>query len=198
MAGEGQEPTQVQGQEPTQPNGDGNGAGTPAEPKTYDESYVKKLRGEAAGYRTQLSTAQAELDKMKQAQMNDLEKAQAAAESANKLAEQRQAELVESKRIAAISQAAAGKFPVAAALKLADVTVNDDGTIGGVDEAIAQLVKDYPGMVQGGGQAPNGSPANPNRPKNTKTLTLDDFKGKSPDYINAHWAEYQAALKASK
>ena len=195
MSGEGQDPTQEPGQDPKQQIGNGSGAGSPAEPKQFNESYVTKLRGEAANWRTQFKDAQAELDKLKQAQMSDLEKAQADAAKANKLADDMRAQFLESQRVAAISQAAAGKFPVDAALKLADVTIDENGKVSGADAAIELLVKTYPGMVPNTGTpVGNGSPANPNRPKTNTKKSLDDFTGKSPEYINAHWDEYKEAL----
>lgn len=52
--------------------------------KTFDESYVKDLRKEAASYRTQLNETQARLDALEEKDKTDLEKAVARAERAEK------------------------------------------------------------------------------------------------------------------
>lgn len=52
--------------------------------KTFDESYVKQLRNEAAGYRTQLNETQSRLAALEEKDKSDLEKAIARAERAEK------------------------------------------------------------------------------------------------------------------
>ncbi len=63
------------------------------EPKTFDQAYVDSLRKESAGRRVKakesdarVSTLEAELAKIKQAEMDDLEKATANLETANETA----------------------------------------------------------------------------------------------------------------
>lgn len=53
-------------------------------PKTFDEEYVKKLRAEAAGYRTELSDVRKRLKDFEDAGKSDAEKAAQRAEESTK------------------------------------------------------------------------------------------------------------------
>ena len=175
--------------------GDG-GAGTQqTEPKTFDETYVKKLRAEAAANRAKATELEAWKTEREQAEMSELEKAKAEAEAAQKTAAQARLQWQQAQRDMAITQAAAkAGFPPEAALKLADVEIDADGNVSGVDEAIQKLVTDYPGMMPQAGTGSNGSSMNGSRAKK-KALTRDELKNKSPEWINANWEAVQAVLK---
>lgn len=199
MTLEGQNPTDDQaqaGQVPADANmqEDGQGSGTP-EPKTFDESYVKKLRDEAAANRKKAADLQAQIDEAKKAEMSEIERAKADAQQAQETAKSIEAKYRQAQRDMAITQEAAkAGFPVAAALKLADVTVSDDGAVSGVEEAIKQLVADYPGMVAGAGGGSNGSSMNGSRAKKKQLLTKAEIESKSPQWRNENWALVQESL----
>jgi hypothetical protein len=57
-----------------------------AEPETFDADYVKKLRAEAAKYRTEAKQTAAELEKQRKASMSEAEKAVAEAEARGRTA----------------------------------------------------------------------------------------------------------------
>jgi hypothetical protein len=57
-----------------------------AESETFDAEYVKKLRAEAAKYRTEAKQTAAELEKQRKASMSEAEKAVAEAEQRGRLA----------------------------------------------------------------------------------------------------------------
>ena len=54
--------------------GDGDGDGGGGKPRTYNEDYVKKLRAEAAGNRTELGNLRKELEALKSEKLSDTEK----------------------------------------------------------------------------------------------------------------------------
>lgn len=70
----GQEPTPEGGQEPQSTATEAPETGK--ESKTYDAEYVKGLRREAAGYRTKLTTLEAEVEELKARDMSEAEKLQ--------------------------------------------------------------------------------------------------------------------------
>src|SRR5262249_27224583 len=63
------------------------------EPKVFDEEYVKTLRSEAAGYRTRATAAEAELQKQKDAQLSEVERAKKEATDAQARAKELEANL---------------------------------------------------------------------------------------------------------
>jgi hypothetical protein len=68
--------------EPTEPTEAAPAGETPTdEPKVFDEAYVKQLRDEAAAHRVKAKQVADELDKLRQQQMSDAEKAVAAAKA---------------------------------------------------------------------------------------------------------------------
>lgn len=78
--------------------------------------------------------------------------------------------------------------------KLDDIEIDDAGKIKDYDTKIEAIKSEWADFIEVGAQ----KGANTNTPPNNaggKGLTIDDFKGKSADYINAHWSEYKASLK---
>lgn len=172
------------------------GAGTQQqEPKTFDEAYVKKLRAEAAANRTRATELEAWKTQREQADMSELERARAQAEAAQKLASEAQTQWAKAQRDLHITQAAAkAGFPPEAALKLAEVEVAEDGTVSGVDEAIAKLVSTYPGMMSQQAGGSNGSSMNGSRAKKKTLLTKAEIQGKSAQWRSENWALVQESL----
>lgn len=163
------------------------------EPKTFDAAAMKKVRDEAAANRIRAKKAEDELEALRKKDMDALELARTEAAEAKKAAEAARAEMLQARRNAAITAAAAkARFPAEAALKLADVEMDEDGQPVGVSEAIEALVNQYPGMVAGAGS--NGSNMGGSRGKKGN-LTLADIKNKSPEWINANWDAVQEVMK---
>lgn len=70
---EGQEPEGAGGQEPS-PESTPQAAAPAAEPKVFDEAYVKQLRKEAAASRSRLTAAEAELAQLKDRDKSETER----------------------------------------------------------------------------------------------------------------------------
>lgn len=144
--------------------------GGPGGPKTYSEDYVRALRGEAAGYRTQLRQLEGVLETVKQylGVKGDVQDWKQTLE-AHKQAHQRAIEEATSKArdmlVKAEIRAQAAELGIVdadAAAKLADlsgVKVGDDGTVEGVREALEALLEAKPYLKAAPKQV--GSPSNP-------------------------------------
>ena len=170
------------GDEPQEGNGDGNEGGT-----TFDQAYVESLRKESAGRRIKAkesderaTAAEAELAKIKQAEMDDLEKATANLETANETASTATARaeaaeatlLAERVRFAVTIAAAESGFedPTDALSMISqDDLVDDEGEISGkkVKARLKALsdAKPYLLKAAGGGSGdggPRGKPVDEN------------------------------------
>lgn len=142
--------------------GGGEGGAGSGDTKTYDEAYVKQLRGEAAANRKKAAELEAKLKERETADLSELEKAQREAKDATEkltATETRaRARLAKSEVVAAATKL---KFhDPAAAYKLIsdDVEFDDEGEPKNVAKLIEQLAKDKPWMVDAGVKT---SPANP-------------------------------------
>lgn len=157
----------------------------PSEPKTYDEDYVKKLRDEAASYRTRAKAAEAKAE----TQQNDVltkvfsalginpdpnlefEKQLSAAQLQAQAAEKRANERLIKAEVKSIG-AELGIVDMDVAYLLADkdsFEVKDDGTVSGVKEALEKVVEAKPFLVssnkKGGGYVPGSDQkGNPQKP----------------------------------
>ena len=143
------------------PQTSGQESGGGQEPETFNREYVQELRQEAAKYRTQMQALQGKLEgfadydalkeaadhweKHQEAQKGELEKLQEAREKAERERDQAlqraQDTLIRSAFVEAASKAGAAN-PGDAYL-LADrsaVSVNDEGQIEGVEDAVKALV----------------------------------------------------------
>lgn len=142
------------GQEPTTP------AGQEPEAKTFDADYVKKLREEAASWRTKAQEAAGKVAEFEAAKLTESEKLQKEAAEAKAQLEQLKAEARQARAKAAITARAAkeGIDPDLAG-RLIDVEFDDAGTPQGLDAAFANLLKDHPYLKIGFG----GSSTNPQR-----------------------------------
>lgn len=162
------------GDAPQAPSTDAGGSGSA---KTYTEDYVRALRGEAAGYRTQLRQLESVLGAIKQyfgveGEVKDwrkvLESHKAAQEQALAQATQRAQQMLITAEIKA-QAAALGIVDPDAAAKLADlsgVKVGDDGTVTGVKEALEELLQAKP-YLRAAGPSKVGAPSNPAGATNT-------------------------------
>lgn len=186
------------------------------QPKTYDETYVKQLRDEAASYRVKAKETEDRL-KALEAQSKELpakllkalglepdpnknwekqvQEAQAAAQAATEKANQR---LIRAE--VKVAAAALGIVDPDAALALADlskVQVADDGTVSGVKEALEALAKAKPYLIGKPGQAALGSGSNPGaNTGNTQTFTREQLRSMSPEEIDKNWAAIQRQMEA--
>ncbi|MGI5844494.1 MAG: phage scaffolding protein [Candidatus Xenobium sp.] len=152
-----------EGQENQQPPSEG----TPT-PKTPEDNYWKR----------QAEKHQRELEKLQRANMTEAEKAKAERDDATRRATQLETELRETKVRSRFETAAAkaGAIDPEAAYKLANTAslkVKDDGSIEGIDQALADLRKSRPYLFgqktstgTPGGAAVSPPPSNPNQAVN--------------------------------
>lgn len=157
-------------------HGDGGGGGTGG-PKTYTEDYVRALRGEAAGYRTQLRELEGILGTVKQhfgveGEVSDWSKVLEGAKTAQQQAIEQATSKAQTLLIKAEIKAQAADLGIVdaeAAERLADlsgVQIGDDGAVTGVKEALTALVEAKPYLKGAPGKV--GGPSNPgagNAPK---------------------------------
>lgn len=174
--GTGQEPNMQTGQEP--------------EAKEFSAEYVKKLRAEAAEWRTKAQEASGKVKEFEQEKLTETEKAKAQAEEAKAQLEQLKAEARQARAKAAITARAAkeGVDPDLAG-RLIDVEFDDAGKPQGLDAAFAQLLKDHPYLKTG------FSSSNTN-PQRKAGLTIEEVRKMTTDQINARWDEVQKVLSS--
>lgn len=191
---EGQEPNanldggQARGHAPTAPDGQ-EPSGSDGQ-QTFTLDYVQGLREEAKNYRLKLRELETWKSEQEQAQMNEAERLKAKLDAEGK----ERAALAEKYRAVALKAevaTAAQKhgLPVDLAMKLIDVEYDDEGNPLNVEKAVAQVAQAYPQLVQ----APSSAAMNGARPKKP-SLTKDDLKGKSAQWINDHWDEVRDIL----
>lgn len=156
------------------------------EPKTFDETYVKDLRTEAARYRTkakeleqQLQTLPGEITSKVLAALGlepdpdknfekQLAEAQAKAQEAEKRANER---LVRAEVIALATDMALVDSDAALALMdRSSVAVKDDGTVSGAKEALEALVAAKPWLKKAEAKQPVGGGTNPPGGNSIKTI----------------------------
>jgi hypothetical protein len=132
--------------------------------KTYDETYVKKLRDEAAAHRTKLKAFEDAEQARKDAELTATqlaEKKAADAEAKVAAAETRAREALG--RAAVVAAAAKVGVDATIAQRLVTVEYDDEGEPKDVDKALAALVKEHPYLVVGSAAPTPTSPANPGR-----------------------------------
>ena len=151
METEGQVPTATnEGKTPADPTPATDttpAAETNSEPKTFDETYVKTLRSEAASLRTKLKTFETEAEQRKTAAMSELEKAQKAAQDADARATATEQRMAKRDAIDAL-KAANIVDPDLAFLAIKDQMTLEDGEIKNLDALVLDFVKARPAMVK--------------------------------------------------
>ena len=158
--------------------------------RTFDESYVKALRKEAAQHRTEAATLKAKLSEYEQAQMTETDRLRQQAEQAKAEAQAATKRANEAIANAAVSRAAAqhGIDPNLL-YRLVDVEFGVDGMPVNVDASVANVLKQYPQLKPA--TATGVSTTNPAR---VQKLTMDDIRRMSPDQINARWDEVSLVM----
>lgn len=190
----------------TPPAGDAPPAQTPptpppttppaGDPQTFDLAYVQQLRQEAATHRTAKAAAEAELKKLTDSQLSDQEKLANRAKELEKEVSDRAMELRQERANRQVEQAARKLNIVdeetALALISGKIEFDADGKPTNIERLLTDLIKAKPFLVGSEGGGAPGNPGNPAGGRGT-VFTADHFKGKSPEYINAHWDDYVKA-----
>ena len=114
---------------------------------------LKKVRKEAASYRTKLRKAEEDDEARKKAEMSETERLKAELKEAQAKAEESERQATETMlRMSVVAAAAKAGFndPSDAwgMIDRATLEVSEDGTVTGVDEAVAGLLKDKPYLVK--------------------------------------------------
>lgn len=207
----GQSAGQAAGGEPTPDDGD-------------DDPRIKRANADAARYRTRLREVEAreaalaaKVKEFEQANLTEQERRDQAfkalqdkagefegslrdRESALQHARLENAVLKAAHRLANLTKDALPLTDADAALKLMDhaaIEFEDDGQpkAESVEKALRRLARDRPWLVATTPAAGSGSsPANPPRSQSGPPMTLEDFRGKSEEWINAHWPAYLQSL----
>jgi hypothetical protein len=200
--------------------GQGAGAGTGAgkgnqdpgkAPKTFDEEYVKKLRAEAASYRTKASELEAKSKEERQTLIQQLfsafgieadpnkefEKQLQEARAKAQEVEQRANDRLVRAEVKSIA-AEMGLVDADAALALMDksgVKIAEDGSVEGVKEALDALVAAKPYLKQQSAPANIGGGTNPaNQSSDGKFYTRAEIERMTPEQINANWDKIQEQM----
>lgn len=166
--------------------------------KTFDAEYVSKLRGENAGYRTELKKAQDELKKFSDAQLSEQEKAVKRATDAEAKVLETEAK-AKDRMVRSEVKLSASKLGIVdpdVAYRLLDtseITFDSEGEPNNLEKLLTQLVKDKPYLV-----GSNGSHSAANAERSKGTLTIEDIKKMKPDEINRSWDEVQIVMAAQK
>lgn len=119
--------------------GDG-GSGDAKGGKQQDEGYIKELRAESAGYRTQLREVQAKLKALEDEKLSDSEKQ---AKRLKELEAENSRLAGESRRTAILAQAASAKAIVPEAIVgLVPADAED------IKKAVAEVKREHPGLFE--------------------------------------------------
>lgn len=162
-------------------------------PKTYDESYVKKLRQEAAARRKREHELESELKAIKDKELTDKERAERDAAEAKTAAADAIGKANARIIRAAITEAATAANAVDVAtvreLLAGKIEVDDDGEPMGVEEAVKALLEEKPFLVKsgdddtGGRAAGSGAGAGNGHAARGGKLTLAKLKTMSREEI---------------
>lgn len=155
---------------------------------------LKRVRREAARYRTELRQHQQQAEEAKRAQLPEVDRLRADLATLQAQVAERDRAMAEQRlRSQIISSAAKLGFndPEDAyrMLDLQEFTV-ENGTADGIDEGLAALRKAKPYLARQAG-APAVAPTNP---AGQRTLTKADVAGMSADEINRRWDEVEKVL----
>ena len=158
--------------------------------RTFDETYVKSLRKEAAQHRTEAAALKAKLSEYEQAQMTEVDRLRSQAEQAKAEAQAATERARKALADAAVSRAAAqhGIDPALLA-RLVDVEFDGDGMPVNVEVNVKTVLQQYPQLKPA--TATGVSATNPAR---VQKLTMDEIRRMSPDQINARWEEVSLVM----
>jgi|GEM_PF-3130431 len=175
----------------------------PPAPKMYDEDYVKKLRDEAAKYRTKAKELETNSQTQQQEMLNkvftalginpdpnlEFEKQLTAAQQAAQDAEKRANEKLIRAEVKSIS-ADLNIIDAEAAYLFADkaaFSVKEDGSVEGVREALEKVIQEKPYLV-----------TNPAEPKQNQYIPGPKQKGNEPKPADGYEAARERARQLLK
>jgi len=195
-ANQGQAPND--GDQESQTDQQGAAGAQGQEPERFDADYVKKLRAEAASYRTKLKELEAKLQEHEMAKLSETEKLQ------KKLAElERQQAHYERERQertlkyeTMLTASKLGIVDTEAAYKLLDLAAiefDEDGTPKNIEKALRDLIAKRPYLAS----AAAGSPTNPARGQ-TAPATFTRSQLRDPVFFRAHRDAIMQAMREGR
>lgn len=177
-----------------------------AEPKTYDEEYVKKLRDEAAGNRVKLRELETNSKKQQQELLKqvlgvlgidpdpnqEFEKQLSAAQSAAQEAQKKANDKLIRAELKYVGSEL-GLVDMDVAYLLLDkeaISVGDDGSVEGMKEALEQVISAKPYLVKNvEPQSPNHYQAGPNQKGNPEPPKPDPYEAGKQRALARHKKE---------
>lgn len=185
--------------------GDGNDGGSEGAGETFDAAYVKRLRAEAASYRTEAKKLAEKLKEFEDQQLSETEKAKKDAAEARERAEKAEAKArsLAIRYEVMLHAAKMGCIDPEAAFALIDqasITVDEaTGTPTNVEDVLKALAKNKAYLFgQKSGGSGGGSTTNPPSSAHGGKLTIEDVKKMSEAEINRRWDEVSAVLAGGK
>jgi myosin heavy subunit len=181
--------------------------------KTYDESYVKKLRGEAATHRTKLRETEERMAKLEKKlaeeekkKLSDSERTQVELQETKDELAKLQADLDQRSQLSREVQLEADVVKIAvlpdlgivdpdAAYKLLDRDAlefdDETGRATNIREVLDALVEERPYLVATGEKKPPKVGATNSERQKGKALTREDIARMTPDEVNELWESGQ-------
>jgi hypothetical protein len=156
---------------------------------------LKRVRREAAKYRTDLRQLQAQAEEAQRAQLPEVDRLKADLAAAQRQVAEREAQVAEQQLRSAVLAAAArhGFVDPEDAFRMLDreeLALGENGSVDGIEEALGALRKAKPYLVRSA-----ASPAlQPTNPAGQRSLTKADVAGMTADEINRRWDEVEKVL----
>lgn len=154
---------------------------------------LKRVRREAAKYRTDLRQLQTQAEEAQRAQLPEVDRLKADLAAAQRQIAEREAQVAEQRLRSAVLAAAArqGFVDPEDAFRMLDrEALGENGSVDGIEEALGALRKAKPYLVRSA-----ASPAlQPTNPAGQRSLTKADVAGMTADEINRRWDEVEKVL----
>ena len=156
---------------------------------------LKRVRREAAKYRTDLRQLQAQAEEAQRAQLPEVDRLKADLAAAQRQIAEREAQVAEGRLRSAVLAAAArqGFVDPEDAFRMLDreeLALGENGSVDGIEEALGSLRKAKPYLVRSAASPP----LQPTNPAGQRSLTKADVAGMTADEINRRWDEVEKVL----
>lgn len=156
---------------------------------------LKRVRREAAKYRTDLRQLQAQAEEAQRAQLPEVDRLKADLAAAQRQIAEREAQVAEGRLRSAVLTAAAKQGFVDPEdafrmLERDELALGENGSVDGIEEALGALRKAKPYLVR----SASAQPIQPTNPAGQRSLTKADVAGMTADEINRRWDEVEKVL----
>lgn len=156
---------------------------------------LKRVRREAARYRTELRQLQTQSEEAQRAQLPEVDRLKADLAAAQRQLTEREAQVAEGRLRSAVLTAAAKQGFVDPEdafrmLERDELALGENGSVDGIEEALGALRKAKPYLVR----SASAQPIQPTNPAGQRSLTKADVAGMTADEINRRWDEVEKVL----